>query len=85
VAIPSSHNLEVKHNEKILKYLALSVYLKNNWHLEKIVIVPVILSSTVIIPNSITKSLKILKLNKKLILQFQKLVLLYSCKWFENF
>ena len=85
IAIPSSHNLEKSHQEKISKYLELSVYLKNTWNLEKITILPIILSSTGIIPNLLHKSIKILNLNENLYVSLQKAVLLCSCHIVRKF
>jgi hypothetical protein len=50
------------YNTKINKYLELSVAMRNLWCLEKISILPFIISATGIVPQSLFKNLKILDL-----------------------
>jgi hypothetical protein len=61
------------------KYLELSVAMRNLWSLEKISILPLIISATGIVPQSLFKNLKILDLENTLVVEIQKGILLYSC------
>ena len=46
IAIPSDYNIIEKRNEKIRKYINLSMELKDLWHMEKVYIIPVIIGAT---------------------------------------
>jgi hypothetical protein len=51
IAVPNSHNITQTYNTKINKYLELSVAMRNLWCLEKISILPFIISATGIVPQ----------------------------------
>jgi hypothetical protein len=70
IAVPNSHNITQTYNTKINKYLELSVAMRNLWCLEKISILPVVISATIIVPQSLFKNLKILDLKACLISNF---------------
>jgi hypothetical protein len=53
--------------------------MRNLWCLEKISILPFIISATGIVPQSLFKNLKILDLENTLVVEIQKGILLYSC------
>jgi hypothetical protein len=78
IAVPNSHNITQTYNTKINKYLELSVAMRNLWSLEKISILPLIISATGIVPQSLFKNLKILDLANTLVVEIQKGILLYS-------
>jgi hypothetical protein len=46
IAVPNSHNITQTPNTKINKYLELSVAMRNLWCLEKISILPLVISAT---------------------------------------
>ena len=46
IAIPSDYNIIEKRNEKITKYIDLSIELKRMWNMENITIIPVIIGTT---------------------------------------
>jgi hypothetical protein len=71
IAIPNSHNITQTYNTKINKYLELSVAMRNLWCLEKISILPLVISATGIGPQSLFKNLKILDLGNTLIVEIQ--------------
>jgi LPXTG-site transpeptidase (sortase) family protein len=52
---------------------------RNLWCLEKKSILPLIISATGIVPQSLFKNLKILDLGNTLVVEIQKGILLYSC------
>jgi hypothetical protein len=54
------------------KYLELSVAMKNLWGLEKISILPFIISATGIVPQLLFKNLKILDIENTLVVEIQK-------------
>jgi hypothetical protein len=85
IAVPNSHNITQTYNTKINKYLELSVAMRNLWCLEKISILPFIISATGIIPQSLFKNLKILDLENTLMVEIQKGILLYSCHIVRKF
>jgi hypothetical protein len=56
-----------------------------NMYLEKISILPFIISATGIVPQSLFKNLKILDLENTLVVEIQKGILLYSCHIVRKF
>jgi hypothetical protein len=85
IAVPNSHNITQTYNTKINKYLELSVAMRNLRCLEKISILPFIISATGIVPQSLFKNLKILDLDNTLVVEIQKGILLYSCHIVRKF
>jgi hypothetical protein len=85
IAVPNSNNITQIYNTKINKYLELSVAMRNLWCLEKISILPFIISATGIVPQSLFKNLKILDLENTLVVEIQKGILLYSCHIVRKF
>jgi hypothetical protein len=81
IAVPNSHNITQTYNTTINKYLEFSVAMRNLWCLEKISILPFIISATGIVPQSLFKNLKILDLE----VEIQKGILLYSCHIVRKF
>jgi hypothetical protein len=59
--------------------------MRNLWCLEKISILPFIISATGIVPHSLFKNLKILDLENTLVVEIQKGILLYSCHIVRKF
>jgi hypothetical protein len=72
MTVPNFHNITQTYNTKINKYLELSVAMRNLWSLEKISILPLIISATGIVPQSLFKNLKILDLENTLVVEIQK-------------
>jgi hypothetical protein len=58
---------------------------KTSLCLEKISILPFIISATGIVPQSLLKNLKILDLENTLVVEIQKGILLYSCHIVRKF
>jgi hypothetical protein len=79
IAVPNSHNITQTHNTKINKYLELSVAMRNVWSLEKISILPLIISATGIVPQSLFKN------SGFRVVEIQKGILLYSCHIVKKF
>jgi hypothetical protein len=70
------HNFLLE-NCRIIKLLIL--------YLEKISILPLVISATGIVPQSLFKNLKILDLDNTLVVEIQKGILLYSCHIVRKF
>jgi hypothetical protein len=85
IAVPNSRNITQTYNTKINKYLELSVAMRNLWCLEKISILPLVISATGIVPQSFFKNLKFLGLCNTLVVEIQKGILLYSCHIVRKF
>jgi hypothetical protein len=79
IAVPNSHNITQTCNSKINKYLELSVAMRN------LSILPLVISATGIVPQSLFKNLKILDLGNTLVVEIQKGILLYSCHIVRKF
>jgi hypothetical protein len=75
IAVPNSHNITQTYNTKINKYLEHSVAMRNLWSLEKISILPLTISATGIVPQSLFKNLKILDLGNTLVVEIQNSIL----------
>jgi hypothetical protein len=85
IAVPYSHNITRTYNTKINKYLELSIAMRNLWSLEKISILPLIISAMRLVPQSLFKNLKFLDLENTLVVEIQKGILLYSCHIVRKF
>jgi hypothetical protein len=59
--------------------------MRNLWCLEKISILPLVISATGIVPQSLFTNLKILNLDNTLVVEIQKGKLLYSCHIVRKF
>lgn len=85
VAVPNTHNLEHTINEKRRKYQELSDEVKRMWNLEKVVTIPIVLSSTGIIPHKLHESLKTLNIKKNVYILIQKAVILNTTRIVRKF
>ena len=85
IAVPHSANLQNKIVEKIEKYALLGEELKRGFKLKKVVNVPVIISTTGVIPKQLHSALKTLKLKEATYLELQKAVLLNSSRIVRKF
>jgi hypothetical protein len=75
IAVPNSHSITQTYNTKINKYLEFSVAMRNLWSLEKISILPLTISATGIVPQSLFKNLNILDLGNTLVVEIQNSIL----------
>jgi hypothetical protein len=85
IAVPNSNSIRQTYNTKINKHLELFVAMRNLWCLEKISILPLIISATGIVPQSLFKDFKKLELGNTLVVEIQKDILLYSCHIVRKF
>ncbi|XP_030747673.1 uncharacterized protein LOC115876123 [Sitophilus oryzae] len=72
VAIPNNNNLGSKHCEKIAKYRDLQEQIKKQWKIETIKTIPIIVSTTGLIPKQLKKNISELGLNENLYKSMQK-------------
>jgi hypothetical protein len=79
IAVPLSHNLESTYNTKISKYSELAEDLKKQWNLERVIVVPIVLSSIGLIPKNLVRNIEALKIPLKTIRVMQKAVLIDTC------
>lgn len=84
IAVPLNHNLRSTFVEKITKYHDLAEELKQMWNLNEIDIVPIIISSTGIIPLTLRSSLELLDICLDSY-QMQKAVILSTCSIVRRF
>ncbi|CAH0381311.1 unnamed protein product [Bemisia tabaci] len=84
-SIPNGHNLLSKYEEKISKYMPLSVEIKRIWAMDIVYIRPIIMSVTGVVPESLIKHLKELKLPDHLLHTMQKSVILSTCNIVRSF
>jgi hypothetical protein len=59
--------------------------MRNLWCLEKISILPLVISATGIVPQYLFKNLEILDLGNTLVVEIQKGILLFSCHIVRKF
>ncbi|KAL0878572.1 hypothetical protein ABMA27_003656 [Loxostege sticticalis] len=85
IAIPNTHNLQSTVSEKISKYQDLAIELKTQWHAHTVYIVPIVISSTGVVPTSLNKSLEVLQISPKIIPLLQKAVILNTCRITRKF
>lgn len=83
-AIVNSHNLQSTYNEKIQKYQNLAQEIKKTWQVENVKIHPIVISTTGIVPKSVSKHLKELDLPQHLIDKMQHSLILSDCNLFRK-
>jgi hypothetical protein len=85
IAVPNTHNLQKTIAEKIHKYTDLKDEVTRIWHQEKVYIVPIILSTTGVIPKHLHHSLKLIDLKRNTYIQMQKAAILNTCRTVRKF
>ena len=85
IAVPLTHNLKKTEAEKMAKYEELAFQLKSIWKLERVVIVPIIISAEGVISKKTTKNIEKLAVNKNILRVGQKAVLLQTCHIVRKF
>ena len=76
VAIPNNNNLWSKYNEKIIKYRDLEVQIRRQWGMNTVQTIPIILSTTGVVPKSLAINIQRLGLSDQSYKTMQKSVLL---------
>lgn len=85
IAVPNTHNIQQKHMEKVGKYLPLAEEIKQMWRQDKVVIVPIIISTTGIIPKQLHNSIQTLDLHTNIYKELQKAVIINTCSIVRRF
>lgn len=85
IAIPNTHNLQSSHTEKVSKYTDLAIEIKEQWKMEKVYTVPIIVSTTGVIPTTLHNSLQQLKMPKTVYMELQKVAILNTCAIVRKF
>ncbi|CAH2018583.1 unnamed protein product [Acanthoscelides obtectus] len=85
VAIPNSNNLTYKNNEKVAKYRELEFQIKRQWKMKYVETIPIIMSSTGVIPRSLLENIKALELSENIHKIIQKGVLLATARIVRKF
>ncbi|XP_052755669.1 uncharacterized protein LOC113521769 [Galleria mellonella] len=74
IAVPNTHNIQKTIAEKISKYTELKDEITRLWKQEKVYVIPIVLSTTGVIPKHLHHSLKEIDLRKTLYTTLQKAV-----------
>ncbi|XP_064072076.1 uncharacterized protein LOC113393371 [Vanessa tameamea] len=85
IAIPNTHNIQSTISEKLSKYQDLAIELKRQWRADTIHIVPIVISSTGVVPKSLQRSLDILHIPHHTNHLLQKAVILNTCRLTRKF
>jgi hypothetical protein len=85
IAVPNTHNLAKIITEKQDKYRQLTNEISAMWKQNTAQVIPTVISSTAVIPKSISQSLKRLNLHPNTYIQMQKSVILGTCSIVRNF
>lgn len=85
IAVPNSHNLQSTIAEKLSKYTDLKNEITRMWQLKKVVVVPIVISTTGLIPTDLKLSLKTLDLPLHIINNLQKAIILNTCRIVRKF
>ncbi|CAH2106131.1 unnamed protein product [Euphydryas editha] len=85
IAIPNTHNLQNTIAEKLSKYTELKDEITRLWKLQKVTIVPIVLSTTGVIPKQLHQSIKTLNLPPNIYILIQKAVILNTCRIVRKF
>lgn len=85
IAVPNTHNLQKTIAEKIHKYADLRDEVLRIWKQQKVYIVPLVLSTTGVIPKHIHHGLKLLDLKPNTYILLQKAAILNTCRIVRKF
>ncbi|KAG7301002.1 hypothetical protein JYU34_015366 [Plutella xylostella] len=85
IAIPNTHNLQSTISEKLAKYTDLRDEVTRMWRLESASIIPIVLSTTGVIPKQLHQSLRSLQLPAYTYITLQKAAILNTCRIVRKF
>ncbi|XP_035453019.1 uncharacterized protein LOC118278064 [Spodoptera frugiperda] len=85
IAVPNTHNLQKTIGEKISKYAELKEEVARIWRQDKVYIVPIVVSTTGVIPNHLHNSLKLIDLKDTIYITLQKAAILNTCRIVRKF
>jgi len=84
-AVPNTHNVAKTITEKQSKYQELANEICAIWKQNTVQVISIVISSTGVIPKSLSQSLKRLNLHPNAYIQMQKSVILGTCSIVRNF
>ena len=84
-AVPNTHNLTKTITNKQNKYQELANEICAVWKHKAAQVIPIVISSTGVIPKSLSQSLTTLNLHPNTYIQLQKSVILGTCSIVRNF
>jgi len=85
IAVPNTHNLAKTITEKQNKHQELANEICAVWKQNTVQVISIVISSTGLIPKSLSQSLKRLNLHPNTYIQTQKSVILGTCSIVKNF
>ena len=85
IAVPNTHNLAKTITDKQNKYQELANEICAMWKQKAAQVIPIVLSSTGVIPKSLSQSVTRLNLHPNTYIQLQKSVVLGTCSIVRNF
>jgi biopolymer transport protein ExbD len=85
IAVSNTHNLAKTVTDKQKKYQELANEICAMWKQNKAQVIPLVISSTGVIPKSLLQSLKRLNLHSNTYMQMQKYVIIGTCSIVRNF
>jgi hypothetical protein len=85
IAVPNTHNLAKTIADKQNKYQELANEICAMWKQKAVQVIPIVISSTGVIPTSLSLSLTRLNLHPNAYTQMQKSVILGTCSIVINF
>jgi len=85
IAVPNTHNLAKTITDKQNKYQELVKEICAMWKQKAAQVIPIVISSTGVIPKSLSESLTRLNLHLNTYIQLQKFVILCTCSIVRNF
>ena len=85
IAVPNTHNLAKTITDKQNKYQELANEICDMWKQKAAQVIPTVISSTGVIPKSLSQSLTTLNLHFNTYTQLQKSVILGTCSIVRNF
>jgi hypothetical protein len=85
IAVPNTHNLAKTINDKQNKCQELVNAICAMWKQNAAQVIPIVMSSTAVIPTSLSQSLKRLNLHLNTYTQMQKSLILGTCTMVRNF
>ena len=84
-AVPNTHNLTKTITDKQNKYQELANEIRAMWKQNAARMIPIVISSTGVIPKSLSQSIKRLNLHPNTYIQMQESVILGTCSIVRNF
>jgi len=85
IAVPNTHNLAKSITDKQNKYQELANEIRAMWKQKAAQVIPIVISSTGVIPKSLSQSLTTLNLHPNTYIQLRKSVILGTCSIVRNF